>query len=172
MYLVPAKIWGQLEVIGQIRGPERDGLERGQREKEGGEKRQSIPAQTGQVERGGVLAAGRGKVLVLALPGPAPTPRPAASLLSLGLYPPTSPPSSSLPPGEGVGGNRQCWPGVRHLLEKGEGVGELGTPQERGQGSRPRAGVPQGAGGCSLLVPAPSREVSSRLQEGPHSASQ
>ena len=115
---------------------------------------------------------GGGKVLVLALPGPAPTPRPAASLLSLGLYPPTSPPSSSLPPGEGVGGNRQCWPGVRHLLEKGEGVGELGTPQERGQGSRPRAGVPQGAGGCSLLVPAPSREVSSRLQEGPHSASQ
>lgn len=80
--------------------------------------------------------------------------------------------SSSLPPGEGVGGNQQCWPGVRHLLEKGEGVGELGTPQERGQGPRPRAGVPQGAGGCSLLVPAPSREVSSRLQEGPHSASQ
>ena len=68
--------------------------------------------------------------------------------------------------------NRQCWPGVRHLLEKGEGVGGLGTPQERGQRSRPRAGVPQGAGGCSLLVPAPSREVSSRLQEGPHSASQ
>lgn len=43
MCLVPGEIWGQLEVIGEIRGPEGDRLERDQREKQQGREKTGRP---------------------------------------------------------------------------------------------------------------------------------
>lgn len=124
-------------MIGEITGPERDGLERDQTEKkQGREKRQGIPAQTGQVERrgpgsgggrGGVQLPGEGQACQQAEGGPA-RPSPHSQGCSLAApsgsvsFPHLPTLSSTVPPGEGVGGNQQCLPGVRHPSGKGARV--------------------------------------------------
>lgn len=138
-------------MIGEIRGPERDGLERDQRE-EGREKRQGIPAQTGQVERGGVLAAGRGKVRPAsrqkgALPGPAPTPRlqPCCSLWVCVLPPPPHP-LLLLAPRRGGGWESAVLAWSQAPSREGGGGGGARDPSGKGAGATAQGWGPSGSG--------------------------
>ena len=171
--------------IGEIRGPERDGLERDQREKkQGREKSQGILAQTGQVERrgpgsgAGVCAVAWGRSGPPAgQRGPCPAqlpllgPQPCCSLLVC-LLPPPPHPLLHLAPQRGGGWESAVLAWSQAPSREGEGGGRARDPSGKGAWVMAQSWGPSGRGWVQPACSSTSREVSSQLQEGPHSASQ